>query len=387
MRRDLVDLELTAPTVLPDDDLLRVTVRFGERPIGVLPSSGPGPALDQALARYGRRLFAELAVPAETDPPELPHVTVVVCTRDRADELAGCLEALRHLQYPSFDVLVVDNASRDDRTRATAERAAVGYTHEPQPGLDRARNRGLVEATGAIVAFTDDDARPEPGWLKGVVRGLASPEVVAVTGLVLPAELETDAQLLFEDVYGGMGKGFDLRLVSGRERPAPLAPEAIGTGCNMAYRRNTLLALGGFDPALDVGTPTGGGGDLDAFLRVLESGGTIAYRPDAVVRHLHRRGDDALRRQIFDNGRAYSAVLFAAFLRERGRGRVRVVGRYWRWLAAWHARRIARRLARREQLPMRFLLAELSGAALGPAVYLRSRHRVERGESRGGPTA
>jgi glycosyltransferase involved in cell wall biosynthesis len=387
VRRDLVDLELTAPTALPDDDLRRVTVRLDERPIGVLPSAGAAPALEQALARYGRRLFAELAVADGTDRPEFPHVTVVVCTRDRADELAGCLEALRRLRYPSFDVLVVDNASRDDRTRTTAERAAVGYTREPQPGLDRARNRGLAEARGTIVAFTDDDARPEPGWLEAVARGLASPEVVAVTGLVLPAELETDAQVLFEDVYGGMGKGFDLRLVSGRERPAPLAPEAIGTGCNMAYRRDTLLALGGFDPALDVGTPTGGGGDLDAFLRVLESGGTIAYRPDAVVRHLHRRGDDALRRQIFDNGRAYSAVLFAAFLRERGGGRARVVGRYWRWLAAWHARRIVRRLARREQLPMRFLLAELGGAALGPAVYLRSRHRVGRGASAGERTA
>ena len=113
------------------------------------------------------------------------------------------------------------------------------------------------------------------------MNGFGSPDVHAVTGLVLPAELETAAQMMFEDVYGGMSKGFLMRLhVQGGRRPV-YRPEWIGVGCNMAFRRDPLLDAGGFDPALDVGTPTGGGGDLDAFQRVLESGAAIVYRPDA----------------------------------------------------------------------------------------------------------
>jgi hypothetical protein len=156
-------------------------------------------------------------------------------------------------------------------------------------------------------------------------------------------------------------------------------PERVGVGCNMAFRRSAVLAAGGFDPALDVGTRTGGGGDLDAFQRVLERGGVIAYRPDAVVRHLHRRSDEALRRQLFDNGRSYGAMLTAAFLRARGLDRSRVAARYVRWLAGWHAARLARALAGRERLPLHLVAAEAAGSPLGPALYLAARREVESG--------
>lgn len=385
MRRELTDLELTSPARAPTPaaaGVLRTTVRLQGTPIGVVETVGAESPLARALARYGRRLHAELVVPHPDHTVTPPTITAVVCTRDRPDTLEGCLDALARLRYPAFDVLVVDNDPSDDRTRAVALRAGARYVREPCPGLDRARNRALAEASGSVVAYVDDDARPEAGWLAAIARGLASPEVGAVAGLVLPAELETDAQLLFEDVYGGMGKGFDLRLVSGRTRPTPLRPETVGTGCNMAFRREVLLSLGGFDPALDVGTATGGGGDLDAFQRVREGGWTIAYRPDAVVRHLHRRSEDALARQLFDNGRGYSAALFAALLRAPGGDRGRVVARYGHWLASWHGRRILRRLAGRERLPLRFLLAELRGAPLGPFLYLKAR-RDARATTRG----
>ena len=113
-----------------------------------------------------------------------------------------------------------------------------------------------------------------------------------------------------------MRKGFLMRLHVQGEHRTVYRPEWVGVGCNMAFRRDELLAVGGFDPALDVGTPTSGGGDLDAFQRMLESGAAIVYRPDAVVRHLHRRELPRLRRQLFDNGRGYAAMLLAA--RERG---------------------------------------------------------------------
>lgn len=379
-----LDLSRADPAAEPMPGTRHV-VRVGDVVVGLLPAAdGAGSPRARAIERGSRRLFAETVVlAAETDGTTddevqvgVGDVTVVVCTRDRPELLDGCLDALRAQREAPAAILVVDNAPRDDRTREVAHAHGVDYVVEARPGLDHARNRGLATAVTSIVAFTDDDARPEPGWVAAVAVGFRTREVGCVTGVVLPAELETEAQALFEDVYGGMAKGYELRLFGAPGQPRGLRPEAMGTGCNMAFRRDALLALGGFDPALDVGTPTGGGGDLDAFVRVLEAGWAIEYRPDAVVRHLHRRTKDALERQLFDNGRAYSAVLFAAFLRARGVGRMRPVARYGQWLGGWHGRRLARRALGRERLPFRFLAAELKGAPLGPFLYLRSRRAV-----------
>lgn len=392
---ELVDLELTGRGELPEVSILydrvRAVVRIGGTPIGTITRPYRGGDLDRealvgsALEQYGQRIWARLAGHGTSSPEGsvLPPITVVVCTRDRPTALEGCLEALRCQRYPCYEVLVVDNASAGDETRLVAQRHGVRYTREPRPGLDWARNRGLAESISPIVAFTDDDARPEAGWLAALARGFASPDVQAVTGLVLPAELATGAQILFEDIYGGMGKGFEPRVFTRRGRSMGYQPEHHGVGCNMAFRREAIVSLGGFDPALDVGTAAGGGGDLDAFQRLIETGGAILYRPDAVVRHVHRRSLGALRRQLFDNGRAYSSVLVAALLRARGTERLRVVVRYWRWIVSWHLRRIVGRLLRREQLPIGLLLAELAGAPLGPVVYLRARRIARR---RGGPT-
>lgn len=385
---ELVDLELAGragrPVVPIASDRVRAVVRLGETPIGTITqpdraaSLDPDALVETALDRFAPQIWTALATRGARGAGEQPRITVVVCTRDRPAALDGCLEALGAQRYPSYEVLVVDNASAGEETHLVAERRGARWVREGRPGLDWARNRGLEEASSPIVAYTDDDARPEPGWLEALVRGFSSPDVLGVTGLVLPAELATEAQILFEDVYGGMGKGFDQRVFTRRGRRLGYRPEHVGVGCNMAFRREAIVRLGGFDPALDVGTATGGGGDLDAFQRVLEAGGAVVYRPDAVVRHVHRRSREALRRQLFDNGRAYSALLFAALLRARGAERLRVVVRYWKWIASWQLGRIANRIVRREQLPMELLLAELCGTPLGPFAYLRARRSARR---------
>ena len=105
-------------------------------------------------------------------------------------------------------VVVVDNASCDDgRTRAVALAAGVDYVREDRPGLDIARNRGVRAATGDIVAFTDDDVRLHPRWLERLTAAFDADRIMAVTGLVLPAELETPAQIHFEK-YWGFGRGY-----------------------------------------------------------------------------------------------------------------------------------------------------------------------------------
>ncbi|GJG86369.1 hypothetical protein tb265_15500 [Gemmatimonadetes bacterium T265] len=255
------------------------------------------------------------ALPDPPDPP-LPAVTVAVCTRDRPDDLARCLTALAALDYPEYQVLVVDNAPRTDATERLVRDQFGGmrYVREPRPGLDWARNRAIVEATGEVLAFTDDDVVVDPGWLRALGRVFgASPAVMAVTGMIEPAELETRAQVDFE-AYCGFGHGWARRWTyqprrAGHAEYRHHSGGALGTGANMAYRRALFDTLGGFDPALDVGTVTQGGGDIEMFFRVVQEGQLLVYAPEAFVRHRHRRGYDELRRQLGTWGSGYHAFL------------------------------------------------------------------------------
>ncbi|MFN8222211.1 MAG: glycosyltransferase [Gaiellales bacterium] len=376
----VVDLDLAGRATIDERARARVIVRFRHRVLGTLnlPGRDPRPVRERAVRQSVRRLLAELVLPEVPDPETWPPVTIVVCTRSRAEGLGECLASLAALDYPDFEVVVVDNAPDDDSTKRVTDEHGVRYVLEPKPGLDWARNTGFVAARTELVAYTDDDARPEPGWLRGLARAFESPAVAAAAGLVIPGELETDAQRLFENVYRGMGKGYDFRMLGGHNRQHALRPELVGTGCNMAFRRATLEALGGFDPALDVGTATRGGGDLDAFVRVMERGEVIAYRPDAVVRHFHRRTMPELRQQLRDNGSGYVAMLLAAFGRAQGRDRARIVRRYCAWMIQWQLMRVVRRVVRRERLPMRLILAEVHGALRGVWAYRRARRAAAR---------
>jgi GT2 family glycosyltransferase len=290
--------------------------------------------------------------------------------------LQGCLAALAAQDHANYEIVVVDNAAISNRARAIAARHGARYALEPRAGLDLARNRGVAVARGAIVAFTDDDARPDTGWLTAITSRFAEvPDAAAVTGQVVAAELSTRAQLLFEHAYSGMDKG-DSRRAHRRGRVPTYLPGAFGTGCNMAFRREVLARVGAFDNALDAGTLAGGGGDLDILQRLFETSHRIEYEPAARVRHIHRRTTRELRSQLFDNGRGYSAAMTAAFLRASAPGRVLVVGWWLAWGVWWLGRRVVLRIARRHALPLSFMLAELAGALVGPTLYAVARRRA-----------
>lgn len=393
----LLEVDLAEPLTLEPAPLrypdVRVLVRLYGAPLGYLelPNDAEAlaaPAFGRAAAeRLGPALRADRLRRRWGDDPtaraadsdgELIPISVVVCTRGRAGELEGCLAALARQSYPSLEVVVVDNAAADDANRLVAERFEVRYVAEPRPGLDWARNAGLRAAIAPIVAYVDDDARAAPGWLDAVAAGFSSPDVHAVTGLVVPAELETFAQELFEDVYGGMGKGFRPVTHSRRGRTMTYRPHRCGAGCNMAFRRSALEAIGGFDPALDVGTITGGGGDLDVFQRILEADGAIAYRPDAIVHHIHRRTMRQLRRQLFDNGRGYAAAFAAMLARARGGRRMEVLYWWFVWWSSWFAARAIRWVVRRERLPLRLILTEFAGFVVGALLYPAARRRARK---------
>lgn len=302
-----------------------------------------------------------------------PLVTVAVCTRDRPDDLARCLDALCQLDYPHLDRLVVDNAPTSMATADTVDRfPQVRYVREPRAGLDWARNRAILECRGEVLAFTDDDVVVDRGWVAALASAFAAaPDVMAVTGLVVPYELETEAQQLFE-TYGGFGRGVKRRWFRARPgRPAALefgGAGAFGTGANMAFRRSVFSAIGGFDPALDVGTVTNGGGDLEMFFRVLKHGHTLVYEPAAVVRHRHRRDMAALSRQIANNGIGFYAYLTRTALAYPDE-RVAVARLAAWWFGWWSLRRLARALIGRERVPLPLIWVELVGSLRGPWRY------------------
>lgn len=315
-------------------------------------------------------LIRHALAPEETAAPVHPPISVVVCTRNRPDLLERCLTSMLAIDYPRYEIIVVDNAPDSEATRQVAERPGVRYVREDRPGLDWARNLGWMTASHEIIAYSDDDAIVSPGWLKGVAKGFEHPAVMAVTGLVAPLELETPAQVLFERVYGGMGKGFSSRLFyRDQMRPSQLiAIHAVGVGANMAFRRAALQQLGGFDTALDVGTPSSGGGDLDMFHRVVAAGLPLWYEPRALVWHQHRRELGALERQLYNDGRSFGVYLQKLW-------RTRTVPRtsllrfaFWQW-GRWLVGRVVLGLLGRHRMPLPLLWAGLRGALGSPRAY------------------
>jgi GT2 family glycosyltransferase len=334
---------------------------------------GPG-ALRDAVAAAAWPAWLRLMAPAPP-PAALASASVVVCTRDRADELAAGLPGLQQMAEQGHDVIVVDNASRDDATeRLVAAYPRVRYVREPRPGLDIARNRGLREARGEVVAFTDDDARVDAGWLDALRRNFDDPMVAVVTGITLPAELDTEAQLWFEET-SGFGRGFVRREYDSAVL-SPFAAGRVGAGVNMAVRRGALADIGLFDEALDCGVETRSGGDQEFFYRVLARGFRVVYEPAAVVWHRHRREWAALRDCLHAYGVGVVAWWTRALLVERELGLL-LLGPWW--VLDYHVRHVMGALLRRPvRIPLDLALAGLAGALLGPFRYLQARRRIRR---------
>ena len=314
-------------------------------------------------------------VARDTGPTQpLPTASVVVCTRDRTDDLALCLPGLSRLAAQGHEVIVVDNCPSSDSTaRLVASYPAIRYLREPRPGLDVARNRGLLAATGEIVAFTDDDAQVDPGWLPALRRNFDDPMVALVTGITMPLELETEAQQWFEWT-NGFGRGF-VRKQFDATNTSVLAAGQVGAGVNMAIRRSAIERIGLFDEALDGGTLTRSGGDQEFFYRTLARGYRIAYEPAALVWHRHRQEWSSLRSTVYGYGVGVFAWWTRALLVEKELTLLK-----WapKWFWEHHVRNFARSLLRRpDHVPLDLALAEFRGALAGPISYLRSRRRLQ----------
>ena len=214
-----------------------------------------------------RRAYAQVPFP---DRP-WPRITVVVCTYNGSRVIRDCLEGLALLDYPSFEVIVVDDGSTDG-TADIALQYDVRLIRTENRGLSSARNTGLEAATGEIVAYIDDDAYPDPQWLKYLALTFGATQHAGVGG---PNIAPADDGPIATCVANAPGGPVHVLL---SDREAEHIP-----GCNMAFRKTCLEAIGGFDPQFRVA-----GDDVDICWQLMEGGWSLGFQPAAMVWH-HRR--------------------------------------------------------------------------------------------------
>jgi GT2 family glycosyltransferase len=360
-----------------------VLIRLQGRPVGQawLPVHNgriDGTTLREALFRAGGwppwQAWAE-AYLAPIFPPEgpLPSATIAICTRNRAADLVHCLRSLQDLPDDGQELIVVDNAPADDQTRrVVAQFPGVRYIREDRAGLAVARNRALHEARGAIVAFTDDDATVEPGWLRALLRNFSDPLVLGVSGLTMPVELTTPAQEWFER-FAPFGRGFERRVFDMTNHD-PLQPNSVGSGASLAFRRTVLHLVGPFDEAFGPGTPSKSGADTEYIGRILQLGYRMVYEPAALNWHRHRRDWDDLVRRMHDYGTGRGARWTRNLLLQHEVG---VIGNAARWLVRYNLPRYIAALLRGRNAPLAQLIsADLRGWWRGPAAYLAARRKM-----------
>ena len=237
----------------------------------------------RALAAVSRA-FAEVPLPLDA---RWPRVSVIVCTYNGSQTIRDCMEGLARLEYPDFEVIVVNDGSTDQTAQIVSEYPFRLVSTENR-GLSAARNTGMLAATGDIVAYTDDDARPDPHWLQYLAHAFSKYGFAGVGG---PNVAPAGDGPVADCVANAPGGPVHVLL---SDRVAEHIP-----GCNMAFRHDVLQEVGGCDPLYRVA-----GDDVDLCWRVQEAGGTLGFHPAALVWHHRRNSVKAYWRQQQGYGKA-----------------------------------------------------------------------------------
>lgn len=395
--RDIERSELRAPAIVLDIDIERI---HGDEVVDVSQYStawclvrrdGVAEAIrfldievesSVAVAELSER-FATSTGPKQVEPfaPLDSTLTVVICTRDRREGLLKTLASLAEQSDRGFDVLIVDNSLNGEiaRTLVDFDRLAIRCSHEPEPGLSRARNHGLSVVESDLVAWIDDDEVADPDWTAWIKRGFATPgRPDAVAGMMLPAELETNAQVDWER-YGGFNKGRGMEptlLAAGTPTVSdPLYPRPLfGSGGNMAFRTEALQSIGGFENRLGTGTLTRGGEDTRTLALMLEDGSTILHWPPAITWHYHRRTDEALEKQIYGNSAGLTAFYMSMVLMSP-KYLWRILGLVPRGVKSML---VDSSRGKESGLPRHLVRASRKGLIRGPWLYIREARRQRR---------
>jgi glycosyltransferase involved in cell wall biosynthesis len=317
-----------------------------------------------------RRTLASQATPSSSDA----KASVVICTRNRPNDLQVALTSVYPLLSSGHEVIVVDSCpSTDASSEVVSSFPGIRYVRERRPGAAIARNTGLLAAKNEIVAYTDDDARVDARWLSRLLSHFeGDPSVALVTGITLPAELETQSQIWFERA-SSFNRGFEIQRFDFTTID-PLLAGKLGASVNMACRRRLIEEIGLFDEALGPGRECESGEDHEFYYRILRAGHRAVYDPGAVVWHHHRRDWNSLRKVLYGYGVGVFAWWTRALVREGEWGVIPIALRYF---TGHHVRNLIAAMFRSGSVPFDLALAEFRGALNGPFAYWRACRRLQ----------
>ncbi|TLX13857.1 glycosyltransferase [Rhizobium sp. MHM7A] len=329
------------------------------------------PEKASALAeRVVQRVTLDHARQVAQTPLNNRDVSILICTKDRPEELRRCLASIPEQSLRPVEIIVVDNASAGDATRRVVEEAGATYVREDRVGLDHARNAAIRAAKTEFVAFTDDDVVLHREWLQNLMKAFDRPDIGCVTGLILPGELATPAQFIFEK-HWSFGRGyirqdFTKDFYNSHARfGAPVW--TIGAGASQAFRRKVFDEIGLFDVRLDMGA-AGCSGDSEYWNRLLHHGHVCRYEPTAVSWHFHRKDMKGLARQIYQYMSGHVAALLVQYQNTGNRANLR---RILISFPKYYAGRLRKRLRKGATSNDFFLRQEMLGSINGALYVLR----------------
>jgi len=333
--------------------------------------------LDKLLYQYLKLAAGE----SESGGATLPlTASIVLCTLDRPQELSNCLHELSHQHFTtSYEVIVVDNNPASGLTAPIAQRYPVRYLGEKRRGLSYARNAGIKAAGGDVIICIDDDVSVTQGWLDALLEPFKDSKVMAVTGAVLPKDLDNYSAELFEE-YGGLFRGFE-RIDYGRNffrrKFRPVQTWDIGATANAAFRAEIFARsdIGPFHEALGTGSPTGCSEDTYVFYKILKAGYHCVYQPKALVYHSHRQDMQSLRKQLYNYSKGHIAYQLMTLLYDRD---WRVLPYLLILLPLKTLRRVRRYQRKYTFYPPKLVLLETWGYLNGPLALWQALQRTKK---------
>ena len=226
--------------------------------------------------------------------PKAPFVSVIVCSYNGGPTLASCLDSLGKLNYPEYEVILVDDGSTDDTSYIAAQFPWVRYIPQSNQGLSHARNTGAAAAKGEVFAYTDSDCMVDPDWLYYLIGTLVSGDYAGVGGPNVTPPAKNWIQACVAGAPGGPSHVLLTDVVA----------EHI-PGCNMAFYRWAFEGVGGFDTEYRKA-----GDDVDFCWRIQQAGWVVAFSPTAIVWHYRRFTLRAFFKQQNGYGEAESLLRF-----------------------------------------------------------------------------
>ena len=267
-------------TATPQDELIACAFGLGAAGV-VVQASGdtrpPNPftanSISLKMLRASELLpFLALNGTCPPKPAQTPKVSVVICAYNAERTMRQCLESLRRIDYPDFEVIIVDDGSRDATRQIAAEFPEFRLIRQPNKGLSVARNVGLHAALGEIIAYTDSDCVVDPHWLTLMIRAMAEGRLDGCGGPNYAPHEDG-----WVEGCVAASPGAPCHVLIGDDRAEHLA------GCNMLFRKAALEDVGGFDPQFSAA-----GDDVDICWRLIAAGYSLGYCPPAFVWHFRR---------------------------------------------------------------------------------------------------